>query len=89
MRSLKIAWRDAYFLQLSKTVRFDRLFLIETSPRQAERSADLEPALRINFWATKNPAASAGRIRPSLESLPARGSKTDVLEARFLSTRYS
>jgi hypothetical protein len=89
MRSLKIAWRDAYFLQLSKTVVPCRLFLTGTSPRQAERSADLESTLRENLWAIKNPATSAGRIRPSLESLHARGSKTDVLEARFHSTRYS
>jgi hypothetical protein len=28
--------------------------------------------LRLNFWATKNPASSAGLFRPSLEPLVAR-----------------
>jgi len=70
-----------------KDRRFDHLFPIKTSPLQAERSVDLEPTLRKK-WAIKNPATSAGRIRPSLEPLRSRDSRTDVLEARFLSTRY-
>jgi len=38
---------------------------IGASPLRAERSADLEPALR-NLQTIKNPASSAGRIRLSL-----------------------
>jgi hypothetical protein len=45
-------------------------------------------AAKKNLQTIKNPATSAGRIRPSSESLFPRDSKTDVLEARFLSIRY-
>jgi hypothetical protein len=60
-RTLKFAQRNAYFLQLSKIVRSAHQFPIGTSPLPAERRIGLEPMLR----AIKNPATSAGRIRPS------------------------
>jgi hypothetical protein len=89
VRNLRSAQRNAYFIQLSKSARFDRLLLVKTSPRQAERETGLEPIARKNSAQIKNPATSAGRIRPSLEVVARRASRTDVLEARFQSTRYS
>ena len=89
MRNLRSAQRNAYFIQLSKSARFDRLLLIGTSPRQAERETGLEPISRKNSVQIKNPATSAGRIRPFLEVVARRASRTDVLEARLQSTRYS
>jgi hypothetical protein len=55
MRNLRSAQRNAYFIQLSKNARFDRLLLIGTSPRQAERETGLEPISRKNLVTNKKP----------------------------------
>jgi hypothetical protein len=64
-------------------------FPIGTSPLPAERNVGLEPSLRKNSVKNKKPGASAGRIRPFPGSRFWRAPRTDVLEARFLSIRYS
>src|SRR5579863_8451861 len=46
----------------------DHQLPIETSPRPAEREIGLGPIPRKNLVQIKNPATSAGRIRPLLEA---------------------
>jgi hypothetical protein len=86
---LEIRTRNAYFIQLSKSARFDHQLPIGTSPRQAEREIGLEPISRKKSVQIKNPATSAGQIRPILEAVAKRASQTDVLDARFPATRLS
>jgi hypothetical protein len=82
--NLEIRARNAYFLQLSKIVRFTQQFPSGTSPLPAERIIGLEPMLR----AIKNPASSAGHVRPFAWAAFSRAaSRTDMLEARFADTR--
>ena len=62
--SLPVRYRDAYFFSCQRS-RPARLLRIGTSPLPAERSAGLESALRRKTRSQiKNPATSAGRIRP-------------------------
>jgi hypothetical protein len=65
---LEIRTRNAYFIQLSKSTRYDHQLPIGTSPRQAERETGLEPASRILHCKKKpgderraNPSYSEGR----------------------------
>ncbi len=88
--NLDIRTTHASFLQLSKIVVPLNTLPIGTSPLPAERDFSLEPKPRKKTLQTiKNPASSAGRIRPSPGALVPRAFRTDVLEARFISTRYS
>ena len=87
--NLDIRATHASFLQLSKIV-------VPFNTCRSERLRSRRSA--ISVWSRKretalqtikNPASSAGRIRPSRRALLSRASRTDVLEARFRSTRYS
>jgi hypothetical protein len=89
MRNLRSAQRDAYFIQLSKSARFNQPLPTESSPRLAERETGLEPIPRKNCTKIKNPATSAGQIRPFLGALARCAPRTDMLDARLLATRYS
>jgi hypothetical protein len=87
--NLDIRATHASFLQLSKIV-------VPLNKYRSERLRSRRSA--ISVWSRKrekalqtikNPATSAGRIRPSPGALVPRAFRTDVLEARFISTRYS
>jgi hypothetical protein len=65
MRNLRSTQRDAYFIQLSKSTRFDHQFPIETSPRPAERETGLEPIPRKKPGTNKKPG-NERRANPSI-----------------------
>jgi len=88
-RELEIAQRNAYFLQLSKIARPVHLLPIGTSPLPAERGIGLEPNREKTCYKIKNPATSAGRIRPFFEAAARCVLRTDALEACILATRCS
>jgi hypothetical protein len=71
--------RNASFHQLSKIDRPNHQFPVETSPLQAERGFSLEPIPRK----IKNPATSAGQIRPAFRGIISATPRTDELEARL------
>ena len=66
---LEIRITHAYFLTVVKDRRSVQQFPIGTSPLPAERGIGLEPnAAKKNLLKIKNPATSAGRIRPLIQS---------------------
>jgi hypothetical protein len=77
VRISRFAQRKCQLPSVVKDLSFRSQILIGTSPRQAERNAGLEPACDLRFvWfffcpcgQQKNPASSAGRIRPLLGPL--------------------